>query len=63
MTAGMFASPHAQPIGLWSGLARIFEALELMSEEDQARALEFIYNPEESELGQRRPGRRLRPVR
>jgi hypothetical protein len=61
MTAGVFASVNAQPIGLWSGLARIFEALELMSEHDQELALEYLFNPEESKLG-RANGRHLTPV-
>ena len=62
MTAGVFASVNAQPIGVWSGLSRIFEALELMSERDQQLALEFLFYAEDSELGRTARGSHLQSV-
>jgi hypothetical protein len=56
MTAGVFASPDAPPIGLMEGMARVFETLERMSDGDRLTLFGFLCDPEnpENELVQRR---------
>jgi hypothetical protein len=70
MTAGVFASVDAPPVGLMEGIARIFETLERMTPQDQTTVVAWFGNPDDEEneiyrreqmalerLAQRRRGR------